>query len=500
MRKDENRRLYARLKEYADSGIYPFHMPGHKRRFSPEEAGEVYRMDITEIDGFDNLHDARGILLEAEQYAARLYGAEETFFCVNGSTGAILAAVSTVCSAGGRILAARNCHKSVYHAIEINHLEVSYIYPQVNARYAVCEGIYPQDIDKEWIKAPDIQAIVITSPTYDGVVSDIRQICSEAHERGIPVIVDEAHGAHFPFSGYFPESALQCGADIVIHSTHKTLPAMTQTALLHVCGDLVDRERLRRMLTVYQTSSPSYILMGSIDDCMHLLDSRGEAMFARYTQRLENLRRQLAGTERIHLLEQSDLDPERSFDYDRSKLLLSAGPGTGGGKRLYQQLLEEFGLQMEMMTSDYVLAMTSVCDDEEGFQRLLEAVRKLNEEAKKAGAGEPDQTKEQAIGQEVEQAADREMAQLPQPVRVLPVWDAFRRDKEKILLADAAGRIAAEYVYLYPPGVPLLVPGEQIDDAALRQILHWERAGMDIAGIYRQGNGEIMISAVRQDG
>ncbi len=489
MEREEKRRLYARLKEYADSGIYPFHMPGHKRRCAPEETGEVYRMDITEIDGFDNLHDARGILREAQQYAARLYGAEESYFCINGSTGAVLAAVSAVCSAGGRILIARNCHKSVYNAIEMNHLEVSYIYPQVNSIYSVCEGIYPQDIDKKWIKYPDIQAIVITSPTYDGVVSDLRQICSIAHARGIPVIVDEAHGAHFPFSGFFPESALHCGADIVIHSMHKTLPAMTQTALLHVNGTLVERERLRRMLTVYQSSSPSYILMGSLDDCLHLLDESGEEMFARYTQRLNRLRGDLARAKRIRLLNLQDLNPARSFDYDRSKLLLHAGPGTGGGKVLYKRLLEEYGLQLEMMTSDYVLAMTSVCDDDEGFNRLRDAVIRLDEEAEKTS---PEQGK----------PGDGEMAaaELPQPVRILPVWEAFRKGKEKRQLEDAVGRIASEYVYLYPPGVPLLVPGEQISEDALRQIHHWEKAGMDIAGIYRQENGEIMISVLRQDG
>ena len=488
MEREENRRLYARLKEYADSGIYPFHMPGHKRRCMPEETGEVYRMDITEIDGFDNLHDARGILREAQLYAARLYGAEESFFCINGSTGAVLAAVSAVCRPGGRILVARNCHKSVYNAIEVNHLDVSYIYPQVNSIYSVCEGIYPQDIDKEWIKHPDIQAIVITSPSYDGVVSDLRQICSIAHARGIPVIVDEAHGAHFPFSGYFPESALQCGADIVIHSMHKTLPAMTQTALLHVSGRLVDRERLRRMLTVYQSSSPSYILMGSLDDCLHLLDAHGDEMFAQYTQRLEKLRRELAEAERIRLLDLRDLDPERSFDYDRSKLLLFAGPGTGGGKILYKTLLDEYGLQMEMMTSEYVLAMTSVCDDEEGFKRLRRAVIRLDEEAKKAA---PDQEKPD----EGEIAAP-----LPQPVRIFPVWEAVWREKEKLPLRKASGRIASEYIYLYPPGVPLLVPGEQISEDVLRQIRHWEKAGMDIAGVYRQENGEILISVLRQEG
>ena len=178
------KRLYETLLEYPKKGYYPAHMPGHKGNITDGFLREALRYDITEIDGFDNLHDARGILREAQLYAARLYGAEESFFCINGSTGAVLAAVSAVCRPGGRILIARNCHKSVYNAIEVNHLDVSYIYPQVNSIYSVCEGIYPQDIDKEWIKYPDIQAIVITSPTYDGVVSDLRQICSSYHQRG----------------------------------------------------------------------------------------------------------------------------------------------------------------------------------------------------------------------------------------------------------------------------------------------------------------------------
>ena len=493
MKKEENRRLYDRLAEYADSRVYPFHMPGHKRRCVPGEAGTVYRMDITEIDGFDNLHDARGILKEAQQFAARLYGAEETCFCVNGSTGAILAAVSAVCSSGGRILIARNCHKSVYNAIELNQLQVSYIYPQVNARYTVCEGIYPQDMEKEWINHPDIQAIVITSPTYDGVVSDVRQICDAAHARGIPVIVDEAHGAHFPFSGYFPESALHCGADIVIHSLHKTLPALTQTALLHVNGLLVDRERLHRMLTVYQSSSPSYILMGSIDSCLHLLQEEGEALFARYTKQLETLRTQLGAGKRIRLLGRQDLDPVRSPDYDRGKLLLFAGPGTGGGKQLYQRLLKEYGLQAEMMSVDYVLAMTSIADDEEGYARLREAVFRLEAEAQAACPEE--EIKTSCPEEALRSANPGKTVQLPQPEQALPVWEAVRREKEKIRLRDAAGRTASEYVYLYPPGVPLLVPGEQIGENALAQIFRWKKAGMDITGVYGEE-----ISVLRQEG
>ena len=203
-------------------------------------------------------------------------------------------------------------------------------------------------------------------------------------------------------------------------------------------------------------------------------------------------RRQLAGAERIRLLDLPDLDPERSFDYDRSKLLLFAGPGTGGGKTLYQRLLSEYGLQLEMMTSEYVLAMTSVCDDEEGFYRLRDAVIRLDEEAKKT-APAPERSDD-------DKTAGAVRTQLPQPARILPIWEAVRKDKEKLQLREAAGRIAAEYINLYPPGVPLLVPGEQISEEALRQIFHWEKAGMDVAGTYRHENGEIMISVLRQEG
>lgn len=490
MKEKENRRLYTRLNEYAGTEIYPFHMPGHKRLAGPGEAAGVYRMDITEIEGFDNLHDARGILMQAQAFAASLYQSEETFFCVNGSTGALLAAVAAVCKRGDRILIARNCHKAVYHAVEINGLIPSYIYPQISTKCAVNEGIYPQYIDKKWIKKEKIQGIVITSPTYDGVVSDIRRICAEAHAAGVPVIVDEAHGAHFPFSDYFPDSAIVCGADIVVHSTHKTLPALTQTALLHVNGNLVNRERLRRMLTVYQTSSPSYILMGSIDDCMHWLQEQGCEQFALYAGRLERLRRAISEIRFVSLLEPEDLNPDCSFGYDRAKLVLSAGPGSGDW--LYWQFLEKYGLQMEMRTADYILAMTSVCDSQEGFDRLLAAVRDLDA---RILAGEHSFT-------------DKRKNRIPailEPEAVYQAGEAVRMERENVPLAAAPGRVAADYVYLYPPGIPLLVPGEKIDRDAADQILYWTENGMEVSGLYfahtdqDAGQEEPCLRVIRQD-
>lgn len=260
------------LTEYAGSDAYPFHMPGHKRREIPDGVPggfpDPYGIDITEIDGFDNLHHAEGILKNAMDEAAAVYGADRSWYLVNGSTCGILSAVFAVTENGGKILTARNCHKAVYHAIYLNRLKTEYLYPEEIAEFGINGGIQAEDVrealEKDAIKyagkrecakkagdpekaensenrgscegiinskngrkkCADIQAVLITSPTYEGVVSDIRAIAEAAHEYGVPLIVDEAHGAHLEFADQchsFPKSALECGADIVIQSLHKTM-------------------------------------------------------------------------------------------------------------------------------------------------------------------------------------------------------------------------------------------------------------------------------------
>ncbi len=473
--------LFQKLNQYKQSKIYPFHMPGHKRRLAPPEAGTIYGMDITEIDGFDNLHEAEGILKDAQQYAADLYHSEETAFVVNGSTAGILAAIAGTCDDGSKIMVARNCHKAVYHAIELHHLEPVYIYPHINTKYGINEGIYPQDVDKMWITPEKIQAIVITSPTYDGIVSNIREICRLAHEKNIPVIVDEAHGAHFNFSDYFPESAVACGADIVIQSTHKTLPAMTQTALVHMNGPLIDRERVRRMLTVYQTSSPSYILMGSIDACMHMLSENGEELYEKYTKRLKWLRNEMHGCRYIRLPECEDFCSDYTYDYDRSKLILSVKNTNMTGRRLYDRLLNQYQLQMEMVSSDYVLAMTSVGDDIEGYRRLADALRQIDREL---------------INENHETSMDRQA--LPVVIKGLSIYEALRRQKVMCPLDESVGSLAADYIYLYPPGIPLVTPGEVISEEAAGVIRQWLEKGLHVSGIIDMADSQQYMMRVIQ--
>ena len=254
--------LEEELKTLAESDMYPFHMPGHKRNMKLQV--NPYAYDITEIDDFDNLHEAEGIIAQAQQRAAELFHAEKSFFLVNGSTCGILAAISAAVPKGGRILMARNCHKAAYHAAYLRGLQISYVYPVIT-QFGIQGSIRVEDVAAALQEDASIQAVVITSPTYDGILSDIASIAELAHSYNIPLIVDEAHGAHLGFYSYFPQAAIQLGADVVIQSLHKTLPSFTQTAILHMNKGLVRQEDIIRFLSIYETSSPSYLFLAGID-------------------------------------------------------------------------------------------------------------------------------------------------------------------------------------------------------------------------------------------
>ena len=276
--------LYDKLKKLENSDVYGFHMPGHKRNGALTGADLPYGLDITEIDGFDDLHHADGILKEAQERAAYIWHADESHYLINGSTVGLISAILGCTHRGDTILMARNCHKSVYNAVFLNELRPVYLYPQLLSSGEKEEGdlngpVTALQVDHALNDNPDIRAVVITSPTYDGVVSDVRSIAECVHRKGIPLILDEAHGAHFGFHPYFPDNGNDLGADIVIHSLHKTLPSLTQTALLHMNGSVADRERVHMYLDILQSSSPSYVLMASMDECVRLMEKKHKEIF-----------------------------------------------------------------------------------------------------------------------------------------------------------------------------------------------------------------------------
>ena len=256
--------LYEELKKYCSSDSYPFHMPGHKRNME-NLIGNPYAIDITEIDGFDNLNDPQDIIKQSMEETAKFYGTKNTFYLVNGSTVGILAAITAVCKRGDKLLMARNCHKAVYNAVRLLELEPIYLPLQYLPKKKVFIGIDEERLQSILEENPDIKAVIITSPTYEGIVMHIQRIKMWIKQYKIPLIVDEAHGAHFPFYEKFPKSAITKGADIVIQSVHKTMPAFTQTALLHLCSDMVSADTLQDCISIYQTSSPSYLLMAGIE-------------------------------------------------------------------------------------------------------------------------------------------------------------------------------------------------------------------------------------------
>lgn len=477
--------LLEQLEQYGSSDYYPLHMPGHKRHIS--HFGDPFAIDITEIDGFDNLHHAQGILLEAQKRAAQLYGAEESFYLVNGSTCGILAAVSAATQRGDTVLMARNCHKAVYHAVFLNGLHAEYLYPEADMERGINGSILPEQVRRalEGQEAQRISAVVITSPTYDGVVSDIRRIAAEVHRAGAVLIVDEAHGAHFPMHEYFPETSLACGADLVINSLHKTMPALTQSALLHVQGSRIDRERLRQYLGIYQTSSPSYVLMAAMDRCVRLMQDRGEALFAVFTERLEKMRLELGKMKRLYLVtgKESELS---AFDYDRSKVLISTERCVYSGRELAEILRDEYHLEVEMDAPEYVTAIMTVSDTQEGFDRLTRALLEVDREL----------TETPKTMRKIKQQGHRwikTLRSLPKNKEVMTIEAAANSEAHAVWLRESAGCVSAEFVYLYPPGIPLLVPGEQITQELLEQFLYYTKCGFELQGLADYAGEKIKV-------
>ena len=465
--------LYKKLSSYGASDYYAFHMPGHKRNMELMRARLPYNIDITEIDGFDDLHHAEGLLKELQENAARVFHAEETHYLVNGSTVGLLSAVMGCTERGGRILMARNCHKSVYNAVYMNELRPVYVYPEFSEETDLNGEIHVDQVKKLLEEYEDIQAVVIVSPTYEGVVSDLEAIAEIVHEYKIPLIVDEAHGAHFGFHSYFPQNANTQGADVVIHSLHKTLPSLTQTALLHINGRYADRERIRNYLHMLQSSSPSYILMASIDECVWAMDERREEIMDTYVERLQQTRERLKQLKNIKLIE--------AEHFDRSKIVLSVKNLKNtdrqvlNGKRL-QEMLRSYHLEMEMASGSYVIAMTGPGDTQEGMDRLVQAVMEIDKSVLCEELSENDE--DHTI-----KNISYEMIPLEQ---AYSSFEAGRMEGESVKWNEASGRISLEYVYLYPPGIPMIVPGERITSTIVQKMVKYKEMGFSIEGLSQE--------------
>lgn len=439
--------LYHALDNYSKTDAYPFHMPGHKRNTAALGQALPYNIDITEINGFDDLHKPTGIIKDACDKAAALYGSESAYLLVNGSTCGILAAVTSVVHRGDTVIAARNCHKSVYNACALSELDVRFIYPPMTP-CGVCGSISPASVQAALEDCLRAKAVIITSPTYEGVISDIETIARICHDKGAVLIVDNAHGAHLPFVTFGKAGdPIKSGADIVISSLHKTLPSLTQTAAAFVNGERVDRAKFERALGIFETSSPSYILMASMDMCFDYI-KRGKRDFAAYETALSEFSSKMKKLEKLTVIccGRDKLKDRGFFSFDRGKIVITTTGTSITGVELVEKLRSEYSLELEMAYPYYAVAMTSVCDTPEGLRRLAEALLAADKEiaSSKNTAAYPSLPKPMRL-----RMTNAELENLP--------------DLEPTREQAASGRfISRSYIYAYPPGIPIVAPGEVI--------------------------------------
>ena len=457
--------LFMALQRYGREDAIPMHMPGHKRNeaLAPYLKALGAGLDITEIDGFDDLHGAEGILRRGMERAAQLWGAKRSFYLVNGSTCGILAAIHAVLGQGGSAIVARNCHKSVYHGLELCGITPHFLLPPVESRFGICGSIAPAEVERALQTHPDVRLVIVTSPTYEGVVSDIRAIADVAHRHHAVLLVDEAHGAHLGI-GNFPAGAVACGADVVIQSAHKTLPSLTQTALLHLQGELVDPERVAHSLEIFETSSPSYLLMASLDSCVALLLEQGQHLLQEWNASLQAFGQEVRSLQHLRILGYTAAPDSSVYALDPSKIVISTAGTSVTGPELMGSLRKEANIELEMAASDYVIAMTGMGDTADTFHALARALCKADR-----------------MIQTSPSAAVRPALQLPR--RLCSAQEAVFGAREKCPLDKAAGRVSAGYVWAYPPGIPLLVPGEEIDAALLSVFKGLQESGVSLRGL-----------------
>ena len=482
--------LQDQLKSYCADGPYPMHMPGHKRNLSPGP-GLPYDFDVTEVEGTDDLHHADGILKEAMERTGKLYGSRRTWYLTCGSTCGNLAMMYAAIPRGSEVILARNCHKSVFHGAELLGLTVHWLMPEKLPGFGIPGSVRPESVEKMLRQYPRSRAVFLTSPTYEGIGSDIESIAELVHREGKLLLVDEAHGAHFGLfhgsaaGGYFPDSAVQLGADLAVQSAHKPRPSRPQTAWLHLGSDRISEEAVEQGLSVFETSSPSYPLLASLDGCTGLLAKEGPELFGKWEKRIDGIRAKAGEWKNLRILGPEDAEDDRQavFSLDFGKLLIRDAFFRRSGRELEEFLRREERLEPEMSCGRNVLLMTSCGDSEEGFERLFHALEHLNAwlGEQKSGAAETEKCREEG------------MPVLSEERQTVPLGEAAQRalhgKARKILLEQAEGEISAEYVMAYPPGIPLLIPGERISAEDIRTIRNLQR---EEGHIRRSAPGQIL--------
>ncbi|MGG3890696.1 aminotransferase class I/II-fold pyridoxal phosphate-dependent enzyme [Metabacillus fastidiosus] len=474
--------LFTALIEHAKKEPIQFHIPGHKKGNGAESDFKKFigknalSIDLINIAPLDDLHQPKSIIKQSQDLAAKAFGADHTFFSVQGTSGAIMTMVMSVCGPGDKIIVPRNVHKSIMTGIILSGAVPIFIHPEVDPNLGISHGITPESVEKALIEYPDSKAVLVINPTYFGIAGDLRRIVEIAHSHDIPVLVDEAHGAHIHFHDELPLSAMQAGADMAATSVHKLGGSMTQSSILNVRGNLVSPKRIQAILSMLTTTSTSYLLLASLDTARKSLATQGQALLKKTIRLADETRAQINKIDSLYCVGQEILGTGATYAIDPTKLVISVKKLGITGYDVEKWLREKWNIEVEMSDLYNILCIITPGDSKENLRKLVDALKDLAEEFKKHVNLEEDSS-----------------VLLPDiPELSLTPRDAFYAETEVIPFEESAGRIISEFVMVYPPGIPIFIPGEIITE----ENILYTRKNIE-AGLPVQGSEDVELKNVR---
>lgn len=459
--------IYEALERFRRKRVVPFDVPGHKRgRGNPELAqllGEkCVGLDVNSMKPLDNLGHPVSVIRQAEELTADAFGAAHAFLMVNGTTSSVQSMILSVCKAGDKIILPRNVHKSVINALVLCGGIPVYVEAKVNPKIGIALGVEVEEITRVMDENPDAAAVFINNPTYYGVCSNLKKIVEAAHQRGMKVLADEAHGTHLYFGENLPISGMAAGADMAAVSMHKSGGSLTQSSIL-LCGPSMDAEYVRQIINLTQTTSASYLLLSSLDISRRNLALRGRESFAKVTKMAEYARSEINSIGDYYAYGKDLVDGDSVYDYDVTKLsVYTQGIGLTGIE-VYDLLRDEYDIQIEFGDIGNILAYISIGDRIQDIERLvgaLEDIRRLYEK----------------------DSRDLYCGDFIKPEAVMTPQQAFYAGKKQVPIRRAAGCICAELVMCYPPGIPILTPGERVTEEIIEYILYAKEKGCSLQG------------------
>ncbi|MDI6603598.1 MAG: aminotransferase class I/II-fold pyridoxal phosphate-dependent enzyme [Thermoanaerobacteraceae bacterium] len=463
--------LFDALMEYVNNNTIPFHVPGHKKGKGMEKnflefvGKNVLSMDVTVFKQVDSLHKPTGPIKEAQELAADAFGADATFFCIHGTSGAIQAMILSVMGENEKIIVPRNIHKSVTSGIILSGAVPVYMQPEVDKNIGVALNVTPEAVEKTLKDNPDAKAVLIINPTYYGVSADIVKIAEIVHDYGAILMVDEAHGPHLKFNEKLPISAMEAGADICAQSTHKIIGSMTQSSMLHVKADRIDVLRVKQVMSLLQTTSPSYILLASLDVARKQMMIEGKKLLDMTIELSEYARKEINNINGLYCFGDEIVGKNGAYDFDPTKITITA-KGLGiTGHELERMLAEKYYIQPELSDMYNVLCIFSIGDTKEKVDYLLRALRDISNELYK---------------DDVDIMKSIDIPDIPEQV-ISPRY-AFECSTVALPLEESIGQISAEFLMAYPPGIPVLCPGERITREIIEYVNEMKNANLSIQG------------------